>query len=321
MKRVAGILASLAFIALPALALWQRQEIADWLVLRSYIPPSRVQELANHTSMTDYGRRLLYVHKPSLDSKDDFNAHCTVNETTIVLGCYISGQGIYIYDVTDSRLSGIHEVTAAHEMLHAAYDRLNDKERKRIDQLLNEAYASLKDERLQNLIKTYEERDPGIVANELHSILATEVSELPSELESYYQKYFDDRQMIVQYAKRYEGAFQDLEKQVKLIDAQLSSLKIEVESMENALTSQADHLAAERRALDAELAANDYESYNKGVNSYNQQVQKYNGLLAQYKTKVSEYNSVVEKRNSIAGQQQELIQAIDSRIGTIEKEE
>ena len=37
---------------------------------------------------------------------------------TAVLGCYANRE-ISIFNVTDQRLDGIREVTAAHEMLHA----------------------------------------------------------------------------------------------------------------------------------------------------------------------------------------------------------
>ena len=36
----------------------------------------------------------------------------------------------YIYNVNDERLNGLKEVTAAHEMLHAAYERLPESDKK-----------------------------------------------------------------------------------------------------------------------------------------------------------------------------------------------
>ncbi len=46
-----------------------------------------------------------------------------------ILGCYNpSSRDIYIYNVTNSELDGVKEVTAAHEMLHAAWERLSESE-------------------------------------------------------------------------------------------------------------------------------------------------------------------------------------------------
>ena len=78
--------------------------------------------------MTDKGRNLFYVYDPQLLDKDGFNTQCTIEEQSIVLGCY-DGSGIYLYDISDVRLEGVEEVTSAHEMLHAAYGRLSAKEK------------------------------------------------------------------------------------------------------------------------------------------------------------------------------------------------
>ena len=54
-----------------------------------------------------------------------------------MLGCYHSNQdGIFLYNVQDARLAGVQQVTAAHEMLHAAYDRLSTKDKNYVDGLL-----------------------------------------------------------------------------------------------------------------------------------------------------------------------------------------
>ena len=53
--------------------------------------------------MTDKGRNLFYVYDPQLLDKDGFNTQCTIEEQSIVLGCY-DGSGIYLYDISDVRL-------------------------------------------------------------------------------------------------------------------------------------------------------------------------------------------------------------------------
>ncbi|HSX35084.1 MAG TPA: hypothetical protein VLF62_05580, partial [Candidatus Saccharimonadales bacterium] len=123
---------------------------SDWLATRGYSPPSNIQQMADATSMTPYARRLFYVNKPQVDGRDAFNKECSnASDQVSVLGCYTGNrQGIFIYNVTDSRLDGIQQVTAAHEMLHQAYDRLSGAERTTIDGLLNDYAKTVTDPEL-----------------------------------------------------------------------------------------------------------------------------------------------------------------------------
>jgi len=317
-KRLLSLVASLVLIAVIPLVWWQKQNISDWWRLRNYDPPARIVELAISTTMTDYGRKLFYVHQPEINDRTTFRQNCTIAEASIVLGCYISNYRIYVFDVQDSRLNGVHEVTAAHEMLHAAYDRLSNSERERIDKLTAEAYTSAADERLQKTIASYQERDPGVVPNELHSIMATEVSTLPAELEEYYKQYFTDRQNIVRLAKQYESAFTELQDKVEQLDAQLSSLRAQIEAEEASLENQAAQIEAERRRLDQLLAQNRVNEYNAAVPGFNQRIRSYNNSVARVRSLIEGYNRIVAERNAIATQENELIEAIDTRIDTLE---
>ena len=184
MKKYVSIVLTAMIAALPFVGIWQRQAIFDWWRLRDYTPSNRIVELAANTTMTEDGKHLFYVYHATLQTADEFNQSCDFSEQSIILGCYVSGRGIYIYDVKDERLNGIHEVTAAHEMLHAAYERLSSKERQKIDALTQKAYEQSANERIRGTVDAYKKRDPSIVPNELHSILGTEVRDLPAELET-----------------------------------------------------------------------------------------------------------------------------------------
>ncbi len=63
-----------------------------------------------------------------------------------ILGCYVT-QRIYIYDVKDAKLDGIREVTAAHEMLHAAYERMSSSEQTKVNALLEVEYEKLRNDK------------------------------------------------------------------------------------------------------------------------------------------------------------------------------
>lgn len=199
-----------SLIAVPVVGLTQRDKIYDWAKLRNYTPSIAVTNLATANSMNDKARHLFYVNHPQLvGDSNTFRADCTVTEQTIVLGCYHpKQQGIFVYNVSDARLAGIQEVTAAHEMLHAAYDRLSSKDKESVDKMLQDFYDNdLKDQRVLDTIAAYKKSEPNDVVNEMHSVFGTEVANLPVPLEMYYKRYFDDRSKVISYSQKYEGEF------------------------------------------------------------------------------------------------------------------
>lgn len=295
----------------------QRWAIHDWWRLRNYKPPATIAKLATDTTMNKSARKLFYVYHPEIESKERFNEHCRTAEHTIVLGCYVPTTGIYISDIRDKRLDGVLQVTAAHEMLHAAYDRLEGNEKKRIDELLNGAFKNLRNKRIRETINDYRQNGAD-TTNELHSILATEVRNLPAELEKYYKQYFTDRIKVVSYSEKYEAAFTARKAQLASYDQQLAKLKQQIDVMRSSLAKQASLLSAERAELDSYVAAKNYKAYNAGVTAYNQQVNRYNTAAVNLKNLINTYNDLVAKRNTIALENNELIKAIDNRQSTIQ---
>lgn len=304
-------------ILLLTLAYFQKQHIYDWYMLRDYKPNSAISKIADDITLTDSARRMFYVNKPEILDKDTFNQKCSnTHEHTIVLGCYHSNQrGIYIYKVTDERLQGIKQVTAAHEVLHAAYDRLSSKERKRIDKLLQNYYdTQLTDERIKETINGYRETEPNDLVNEMHSIFATEIEDLPQELEDYYKKYFVDRMKVAEYANEYQHEFTSRKEQVDNYDKQLEEMRSQIDSQQQTLANQNAQLSQQRSELDSLRSSGDTASYNQRVSTFNAAVAAYNESVNQLKNLVEQHNTLVEKRNDIALQQQELSKAINSHL-------
>jgi hypothetical protein len=287
------------------------QTVIDWWRLRDYEPPVAVARLATDASFNDEGKKLFYVHYPEVLNKQNFQGKCSLTEETIVLGCYISNDKIYVFDVEDDRLEGVEQVTAAHEMLHAAYDRLSDSEKENVDKLLLDYYEELNDPRLNKTIQSYRERDPSVVPNELHSILATEYSDLPEELEDYYSQYFLDRSAVVAYSNSYEAEFTKLEDQIEAYEIQLRQLEGSINNLENQLVQLGSALEFEKNQL-AGLTS-DPQSYNIAVEQFNIKVRDYNEQLRILRIDIENYNEIVRKRNEIAVQEQELIDSIDTR--------
>lgn len=314
-RRSGNLLAILVLILVAVLVVSQRQLIYDYGRLYGYEPPSEIAALATATTMTDSARHDFYVNHPAVQDKTEFNQSCPNNggEQTIVLGCYVPKQaGIYVYRVTDPQLAGVEEVTAAHEMLHAAYDRLGSQDRKNVDAMLQDYYTTLTDQRLKDIFAAYQKSEPNDLVNEMHSIFGTEVANLPPALEAYYKQYFTDRQKVVAFAAKYQGAFNSRKELIASYDQQLTSLKREIEGSQMSLDAQQKAIAAARQQLNQLLNSGQTEAYNAQVDSFNIRVQNYNSLLATTKAKIAEYNKLVETRNAVALETQNLAKELNS---------
>jgi len=313
-KFLAGTFSVVAITLAFVIPFSQRQQFNDWYVLQSYKPSAQVSSLASATAMTDYGRKLFYVNDPELIAdKASFTAKCNQMEESIVLGCYISNDGIFLYQVKDQRLNGVVEVTAAHEMLHVGYERLNNSEKNRINALLLAEYKNIKDKRLIDTIKAYEAKDPAVVLNELHSILPTEVTKLSGELEDYYTKYFTDRSLVTALSSKYENEFITREQKIEAYDTELTQKKQQIDSNLAQIERLSDALNIEKSRMDNYRQSGDITSYNNSVGPYNQLVNQYNSLVRSTQSQIDSYNVLVENRNTLAGDIKSLVDSIDSR--------
>ncbi len=301
-------------------ALWQHQSIHDWLLLRSYQPPAAVVQLADDIKLSPPARRIFYVNHPSLDDRQSFGSFCGGRgEHTIVLGCYHPvDRGIFVFHVTDYRLNGVDQVTAAHEMLHAAYDRLSGSKRIRIDGLLQNYFEhDVHDDRLKTIIAAYRKSEPQDIVNEMHSIFGTEVANLPPALETYYKQYFEDRSKIVGYASDYQQEFTSRQQQVAAYDQQLQDMKQQISNNTTSLDTREQEITALRSQMDAERSSGNVDGYNANVSNYNSRIDAYNGLINRTKTLIASYNNIVVARNELALQVADLAHSIDSSFQPI----
>ncbi|HMT18872.1 MAG TPA: hypothetical protein PKD20_00085 [Candidatus Saccharibacteria bacterium] len=310
-RRLLPFLFTVCLFAVGFYAVSNTHDIIDWWRLRDYTPSDTVTRLAQQSGMNDAGTKLFYVHDPELLTKETFRDKCTVGEETIVLGCYITNQRIYLYNVEDDRLNGIEEVTAAHEMLHAAYDRLSPKEKSDLQVMIEDAYSRVTDTRLRENVRSYEARDPSVVINELHSILGTEVRDLPKDLEKYYSKYFSDRMKVVTYAESYASSFSELEEKIKAYDAQLSELNGEITRRQAELQELGASIEADRNRISS--LKGDVSAYNQAVISFNMRVSNYNTAADEVKRIIEQYNAIIVERNAIAVEERDLVNSIDTR--------
>ena len=307
---------TIGLLAAPFLVYFNAQALTDWAQLRNYMPPAVVASLASQDTMTAQARHIFYVNHPQLETDaNQFRSDCSESEKTIVLGCYHSNQdGIFVYNVQDPRLAGVQQVTAAHEMLHAAYDRLSSKDKNYVDGLLQSYYNSQHDQRITDTINAYRQSEPNDVVNEMHSVFGTEIANLPAPLEQYYTRYFSDRAAVVAFANNYEVEFTSRSDQIKADDAQLAQMKAQIDQQEQSLSQQLSSINSERAQLDSQRAGGQIDQYNAGVAAFNADVGRYNAGVASLKSDIATYNALVIERNSIANELTSLDKAIDTRV-------
>jgi len=268
--------------------------------LSEYTPSKQIQDFTAMTTMTDYAKRLLYLNRPNIiTDKQAFRSICreNIDQTSATLGCYFRHDGgIYILDMNDSRLAGLMGTTIAHEVLHAAYERLGPSERATIDKLLAQIMNGHNGKDIELRLKIY---PPGKLMTEVHSIAGTEVADLPRELESYYSKYFGIRQRIVTLAKEYETERKTRYEELESYAKQLAALKSEIDRQEKT----ASELKRQINILEGQIGiyreGGDIEAHNELVPRINKKIGELTGLAHKNDEVVTKYNDLVKRRNSI----------------------
>ena len=297
--------------------LWNnRDAVADDFRLWNYTPPTNIAELAKRIDFTAEGQRYFYASHPQVEEKTAFNNACgSIEIHAAVLGCY-THTSIYLYNVSDSRLDGVKEVTAAHETLHAAYDRLSDNEHADVDAMLLRQYdAMANDADFAQRFSVYNSLGQADKLNELHSIFGTEVPSLSSELETYYKQYFNDRSAITAYHSAYQGQFDSLRDQQEALKTKIDGLKSEIES------TQAQY-ERDRNTLDADIQSFNQRADNGGYSNQDQFNRDRAALIARsntlnqtantINTKINQYNDAIKQYNELAIQTQDLQNSLDS---------
>ena len=307
---LAGILVAGGF-------LWENKTVvADEFRLIGYTPPAPVATLSKNIEFTNQGQRDFYASHPQIEEKSSFNKSCgNIEIHATILGCY-TVYSIYIYNVTDSRLNGVQEVTAAHETLHAAYARLSGSQKGSLDAMLQRQYDAMSgDTAFINRFSVYNSLSQSDKLNELHSILGTEVMTLSSELENYYKQYFNDRSVVTGFYKAYQGQFDSLRNQQTALKSRIDALKAQIDSDEA------------RYQTDRTAFNNDIQSFNQRANSggYSSQdqfnsdrgalvvrSQHLNQMAAAINSNIDAYNTAIKEYNKLSIQTQDLQNSLDS---------
>ncbi len=259
------------------------QFLLDQYALATFKPDPAVGAIESRLSLTDKARAILYRAQPKIDDKATFNRDCQTSKGELELGCYYR-ERIYVLEISNPSLAPEMDVVTAHELLHAAWARLGQKDRERLAAQLDQVYQAQADAELRQRMAGYAKTEPGQEANELHSILATEEARLTPELEQYYARYFENRSTIVAAHARYEGVF--------------NSRRQELESELAAIRGYKAQLAVVNRQLDSYRSAGRVEQYNALVPRQNSLVDTINSRIEQYRQGVDEYNALSKSLDS-----------------------
>lgn len=295
-----------------------RQSVVDQLAVWQYTPSAAVTSLAERADMSSGGRFLFYASQPAIEDSRTFNQSCTRKEqSTAILGCY-DGRRIYVYDVTNEQLDGIKEVTAAHEMLHAAYQRLTPGEKSRVDKLLEVEYERIKDNKnVAERVAFYARVEPGERDNELHSVIGTEVANISPELEAHYKKYFTNRQAVVSLHAKYDAVFTSIQARSDALSSQVGTLGEKIEKGSRAYNASVAQLNQDIAGFNSRAANNDFSTRYEFDNARASLVARANELTAtrdQLNDDVAAYSALRDELSQLAIQSEELNHSIDSTL-------
>lgn len=316
LKVVTGIIVCFVLSTLSLFAILNRQYIVDQMVVWQFETTGEVISLVDRAGMSDYGKFLYLASEPTLESTQKFNSECERTEiVTSILGCYKSGR-IYLYNITDAELDGIRETTAAHETLHAAYTRLSNYEKNRINNLIEIEYQKLEHiTEYQELMAFYAATEPGQRDNELHSIIGTEVASISPELELHYAKYFSDRQKVVDLNEKYKAVFKALDDKADELTTQMNDLSASIKNRVSKYNEDTLALNVDINAFNTKSATGGFNTeyqFNVARNKLLARIDSLDAVKLAIENDIKTYDELLVEYNAIATKSEKLSNSIDS---------
>lgn len=316
LKWTGNLLFITALVALVG-SVFYRQDITDHLKVNSFEPSAAISQLATDSKMSDTGRFYFFVTHPELKTAKQFNEVCQrVEQASPILGCYDQvNDRIYVYNISNQELDGIKEITASHEMLHAAFTRLDEKEVKTLSAQLELAYQKVADDDLKERIDYYDRTAPGSRINELHSILGTEFLDIGSDLEKYYSKYFSNRTELVELHQSYQQKFKDIERESEALLASLETLKTRIDGLTAQYHQDVDAINQRVQQFNDRAKSGGFNSqseFDRTKNQLNSEITRLDLTKVEITRLIDKYNSDANRINELGGKMDELNQGIDS---------
>lgn len=311
---VLGVLATTIVTVVVLNRVW----IYDWFRGVTYRPVAEMVEIRDKLELTGRGEFLFGAAQPELNNAAEFNENCWQDESEVaVLGCYTAGN-IYVYNILDTKLAGIRELTTAHELLHVVWARMGEVEKQDLTRALTQVF----DENQDLLAPELESYDISEKQEELYVRAGTEIRKLPEALEKHFAEIFEDRVKVVDFYESYIAVFREIKAQMEKLAGEMEILKsgidekmVEYETGLEAL--KGDITSFNNCASTAGCFASEREFYRQRnelvgrENSLNVLNDEINSLIDEYNAKVDEYNADVTESRKLQNM-------INSKAETVE---
>lgn len=306
---VLGIVVQLGVLSVAGWAASNPRLAGDLITVQRFDPDPVVASYVTRAGMSERGGFVFFASTPQRVPASDFDDYCSRDEPGIgVLGCFTFADGrIYLYAITNPELADLEVVVAAHEMLHAAWDRLSVDDRRALEAPLEQAFAALgPDHELVERIALYEKADPRSRIPELYAILGTEIATLPAELEAHYENYFLDRSAVVAIWQGIEAIFRELDAELQRLSAELDALASTIEEEQASAASEATQLQADITAFNARAERpggyvsqsafeRDRDALLQRQEALNERIVQTNALIDAYNALVAEFTALNEQ--------------------------
>lgn len=310
-----ALIPAVVVIALSVLGILYGQRVIDHIKANIFQPTKQVASVETRLKLSSRGKDIFYATQPTVEQKVEFNNNCQSQErTAAILGCYYRDR-IYLYDIKNEQLDGTLEVTAAHEMLHAAYQRLNWFERQDVDTMIRSQYAKVRNnQNLKEVMKYYAKAEPGAEINELHSILGTTIAGLDPALEQYYRQYFKDRAAVVELNAAYNKVFGELKSKADELESKIKAAEPQLTADLAAYDTDLKQLESDIESFNQQVASGSYTSRGAFTATRSALLARVDDLNARrdgINARVSAYNADVEALNALSVQAGDLYKSIN----------
>lgn len=282
-------------------------------------PTATISTYIQQMGLSPSAEALFLQTEPEIVNSSKLLAECSDALTEPgagLLGCYTSWPSrIFLYDITDGRVSDAEPVVAAHEFLHAVwYQELTSAERTSLTNQLQAYFDSLPAQHyLRSRLEGYINSNPASVPTELHSILGSEAESLPAALEAHYAQYFDDRQALVKLAESSFGKIYDLSMELNAESERLKVLSAEISSDRNTLSATENQLDIDIATFNAAVEEGAYSKseYEETRASLVSRQDALKASYAAFNEKVDAYNAAINAYNVRVGQARSMSAALN----------
>lgn len=326
-KYTKGSLSSLIVIVVALAAtlglVLYRQAIIDTVKAMQYQPSSAESAIRESLALTAEGKRMYDASQTAVVSATDFNKSCNQQKETNnpIVGCY-ANQLIYVYDIDNPKLAGAEETTAAHEVLHAVYERLSDDRRNELDRALEEAYERVKTDELEDRMEYYAATEPGERGNELHSILGTEFAQLGTELEAHYAQYFTDRKIILKFCQSYKDTFLGTLAELNNLAKQINKGTESANARIARYNSEQQKLRNDSNSFESQARSGGFDSENEFNDARSELISRQEALNAERQAiqrAISSIEALRTKYDALSDEYQSLARSINSSLAPTPK--